>query len=314
MTPPRLLADIGATNLRFALLLSDGAIAEEKHFRLADYETLADAITAYITPLPPAEHPTAAALALAAPVLGDKIAMINAPWKFSLSALKRQFQWPELHAVNDFAANALAVPHLDRDRIVQIGEGTPALNETIAVLGPGTGLGVAGLINTASVWTAVAGEGGHATLAPIDSRETAVIEVLRRQYAHVSAERVLSGPGLVLLYDALCELAGRTAATVTPEYVTNLYPGCDPHCREAVLMFCAMLGTFTGNVALIYGSRGGVYIMGGIIPKIVEFFRQSPFRERFEFKGRYRAYVERIPTYVVMQHNPAFLGLKSLFK
>jgi len=145
-------------------------------------------------------------------------------------------------------------------------------------------------------------------------REGAIIDILRRQYAHVSAERVLSGPGLVNLYDALCELAGKPAAPLTPERITDLYPGCDPQARETVMMFCGMLGTFAGSVALTFGARGGVYVMGGIVPKILGTFVQSSFRERFEFRGRYRAYLSEIPTFVVTRPNPAFLGLSTLFR
>ena len=134
-------------------------------------------------------------------------------------------------------------------------------------------------------WIAVAGEGGNVTLAALDSREAAIIDILRRQYAHVSAEIVLSGPGLVNLYDALCELAGKPATPSTPEHITHLYPGCDPQCREAVAMFCAMLGTFAGDVALTFGARGGVYIMGGIVPKIYEIFRHSAFPRALRIQG-----------------------------
>jgi glucokinase len=312
-SPTRLLGDIGATNARLALLMPGGEIAKEKTFLVAAHERFADAIEAYLAPFTADERPTEAAFAIAAPIAGDSVALINAPWQFSLAALKRQFGWSKLHAVNDFAANALAVPRLDPDRVVQIGGGASKPNQAIAVLGPGTGLGVAALVPTGSGWTALAGEGGHMTLAAVDSREAAIIDILRRQYAHVSAERVLSGPGLVLLYDALCELAGRPATSVQPEHVTNLYPGCDPQARETVALFCAMFGTFAGSVALTYGARGGVYIMGGVIPKNFEFFRLSQFRERFEFKGRYRPYLAAIPTFIVMQETPAFLGLKTLF-
>ena len=130
----------------------------------------------------------------------------------------------------------------------------------------------------------------------------------------MSAELLLSGPGLVNLYDSLCELAGKPAAPSTPEHITNIYPGCDPQCREAVSLFCGMLGSFAGDLAMTLGARGGVYIMGGIVPKIFEIFRQSQFRDRFESKGRYRDYLSAIPTYVVAHPFPAFLGLKTLFR
>lgn len=311
----RLLGDIGATNARFTLLAPDGSMNRFEQFHGLDYETVIEAIDAYLATVPNEERPTEAAFAIAAPVIGDKVTMLNSPWTFSIEALKRHYGWSSLHVVNDFVANALAVPQLkDDDDFVQVGEGKAANGEAVAVLGPGTGLGVAGLIRCGGAWTPVAGEGGHATLAAMDSREGAIIDILRRQYAHVSAERVLSGPGLVNLYDALCELAGKPAAPLTPERITDLYPGCDPQARETVMMFCGMLGTFAGSVALTFGARGGVYVMGGIVPKILGTFVQSTFRERFEFRGRYRAYLSEIPTFVVTRPNPAFLGLATLFR
>ena len=310
----RILADIGATNVRFALLAPDGSVNRFENFRNLDYEMVTEAIDAYLATVTKDERPTAAAFAVAAPVIGDKITMLNSPWTFSREAVRHRYGWSALHMVNDFVANALAVPQLKDDDFVQVGEGKAVDGEPIAVLGPGTGLGVAGLVRCAGKWAPIAGEGGHATLAPMDSREGAIIDILRRQYAHVSAERVLSGPGLVNLYDALCELAGKPAAPLTPERITDLYPGCDPQARETVMMFCGMLGTFAGSVALTFGARGGVYVMGGIVPKILGTFVQSSFRERFEFRGRYRAYLSEIPTFVVTRPNPAFLGLATLFE
>jgi glucokinase len=313
VTSSRLLADIGATNARFALLT--GHEIDHSHvFMVADYDNFADAIAAYLASIPEDRRPTQAALAVAGPVVGDRIMMMNSPWNFSMAALKQQFGWTQLHVMNDFAANALAVPKLGEDDVIQIGEGARVPDAPVALLGPGTGLGVAGLIPSRGRWIAVPGEGGNVTLAALDSREAAIIDILRRQYAHVSAEIVLSGPGLVNLYDSLCELAGKPATPSTPEHITHVYPGCDPQCREAVAIFCAMLGTFAGDCALTFGARGGVYIMGGIVPKMIEIFRHSAFRERFEFKGRYRQYLSTVPTYVVMHPFPAFLGLRTLFE
>ena len=313
MSPSRLLADIGATNARFALL-ANHEIMHSQVFMVADYEAFSDAIAAYAGQFPQNERPTEAALAVAGPVIDDRVTMMNSPWNFSIAGLKQQFNWTRLHIMNDFAANALAVPVLSPGDVIQIGEGAPVPDAPIVALGPGTGLGVGGLIPADGRWIAVAGEGGNVTLAALDSREAAIVDILRRQYAHVSAEIVLSGPGLVNLYESLCELAGKPATPSTPEHITHVYPGCDPQCREAVAIFCAMLGTFAGDCALTFGARGGVYIMGGIVPKIVEIFRHSTFRERFEFKGRYRHYLSSVPTYVVMHPFPAFLGLRTLFE
>ncbi len=196
---------------------------------------------------------------------------------------------------------------------LQVGDGAPAGESPIAVLAPEPGWAPADWFPAPSGWIAVAGEGGNVTLAATDSREAAIIDILRRQYAHVSAEMVLSGPGLVNFYECLCELAGKPATPSTPEHVTNLYPGCDPQCREAVALFCAMLGSFAGDLALTFGARGGVYVMGGIVPKIYEIFRHSPFRERFEFKGRYRALsCPGYPTYVVAHPYPGVSRIEDL--
>ena len=314
MSATYLIADMGATHARFALL-SGGEFTHVQVRLVGDHDTPDDAIRTYLRDVAEADRPSGAAFGVAGPVTGDRVVMMNSPWAFSIESMKQQFGWNVLRVVNDFAANALAVPLIPTENLIQIGEGEAVAAEPIVVVGPGTGLGVGGLVpDPGGRWIAVAGEGGNVTLAPMDSREGAIIDILRRQYAHVSAEIVLSGPGLVNLYESLCELAGKPATPSTPEHITHLYPGCDPQCREAVAMFCAILGTFAGDLALTFGARGGVYIMGGIVPKIIEIFRHSAFRERFEFKGRYRNYLSAIPTYVVIHPFPAFLGLRALLE
>lgn len=313
MTGTRLVADVGGTNARFALL-EGGDFDRVEIIAVADCERIEDAVSKYLAGIPAEKHPAEAAFSVAGPVTGDKIVMMNSPWTFSVEGMRREFGWKQLHVINDFAANALSVPEIPAELRLQVGDGSPAANMPIAVLGPGTGLGAGGLVPGPTGWIAVAGEGGNVTLAASDSREAAIIDVLRRQYAHVSAEMVLSGPGLVNLYESLCELAGKPATPSTPEDITNLYPGCDPQRREAVALFCALLGSFAGDLAMTFGARGGVYVMGGIVPKIYEIFRHSQFRDRFESKGRYRNYLSPIPTYVVAHPYPAFLGLKTVFK
>jgi glucokinase len=313
MTGARLIADVGGTNARFALL-EGGDFDRVEIIAVSDCERIEDAVSKYFAGIPSGKRPAEAAFSVAGPVTGDKIVMMNSPWSFSIEGMRREFGWKQLHVINDFAANALSVPEIPAELRLQVGDGSPAANMPIAVLGPGTGLGAGGLVPAPSGWIAVAGEGGNVTLAASDSREAAIIDVLRRQYAHVSAEMVLSGPGLVNLYESLCELAGKPATPSTPEDITNLYPGCDPQRREAVALFCAILGSFAGDLAMTFGARGGVYVMGGIVPKIYEIFRRSQFRDRFEFKGRYRSYLSPIPTYVITHPFPAFLGLKTLFK
>ena len=239
--------------------------------------------------------------------------LTNHPWSFSIEELQRRLGLTRLVVVNDFAANAMALPHLEPDGRQKIGGGSAAPRAPMAVLGPGSGLGVCGLVPGEHGPIAIAGEGGHATLAPADDRESEVLARMRRRFGHVSAERVLSGPGLVNLYQALAELDGAPAEPFSPAQIADREIGeTHPLCRAAVDLFCAMLGTVAGDLALTLGARGGVFIAGGIVPRLGATFAQSRFRARFEDKGRFSAYLAAIPTYVVTYPIPAFLGLAAL--
>jgi len=245
----------------------------------------------------------------AAPITGDQIRMTNHPWCFSVAALRNRLGFERLLAINDFTAVALGVPRLTAGDRVPVGGGAPVAGAPIAVLGAGSGLGVSGLLPAGSGWSPLAGEGGHATMAPVSERESAVLELMRRHFDHVSAERCLSGPGLVNLYNSLAALDRVPAASYTAAQITDPETGArDPLCREATAMFCAMLGTFAGDLALTLGARGGVYIAGGIVPRLNARFAESGFRERFEAHGRMGGLLAAIPTYVVTHRLPAFLG------
>jgi glucokinase len=313
---PSLIADVGATNARFAVVSPDGGLQRPRVFACEDYSTLHEAITAYLDdelPLTDLRRLEAAALAVAGPVTGDQVALTNHPWSFSIDELRDAIEVEQLHVVNDFAAVAAAMPHLDPDERIQIGDGEPLPDAVIGVLGPGSGLGVGGLVPTATGWLTLPGEGGHATMAASNGRESAVLDRMRARYDHVSAERVLSGPGLVDLYNTLAEIDGVPAVACTAAQITDpAVCESNSYCREAVEVFCAMLGTVAGNLALTLGARGGLYVAGGIVPKLGLRFAASGFRERFMAKGRLHPYLAQIPTYVVTHPFPAFLGLAAL--
>lgn len=311
--PRRLIGDIGATNARFALVDDAGASERVRVLVCDDYPSIEAAIAAYFAGHDAAAMPREAALAVASPVIGDTVTLTNHPWSFTISGLKHHLAFARLVVVNDFAANALAVPRLKREERVAIGGGAPAEGAPVGVLGPGTGLGVGGLVPTAAGFVVLSGEGGHATMAPADERESLVLDRMRRRFDHVSAERVLSGQGLVNLYNTLAEIEGVPAAPFTPAQIADRHLGeSDKLVRAALAMFCAMLGTVAGNLALTLGARGGIYIAGGIVPRLGPSFAESAFRERFEAKGRFRPYLASIPTYVVTHPIPAFLGLTAL--
>jgi glucokinase len=239
--------------------------------------------------------------------------MTNHPWSFSILALKARFGFDRLEVINDFTALALALPRLTPQDRLMVGGGAAVTGAPIGVLGPGSGLGVSGLVASGSGWIALTGEGGHATMAPATDRESAVLDRMRRHFDHVSAERALSGPGLVNLYNTLAALDGVPAQGFTAAQITDLaIRAADQLCVETTTMFCAMLGTMAGNLALTLGARGGVYIGGGIVPRLGPTFVQSPFRQSFEAKGRFEAYLAAIPTFVVTHPLPAFLGCAAL--
>jgi len=308
-----LVGDVGATNARFGLVSPDGTILHSSTFADADFATIGDAIRAYLAQNGSRQRPGIGCLAIAAPATGDEIRMTNHPWSFSVAALRAELGFERLEVINDFTAVALALPRLGPADRMPVGGGAPAAGRPIAVLGPGSGLGASGLIPAGARWLPLTGEGGHVTMAAITGRENGVLEWMRRHFDHVSAERCLSGPGLVNLYNALAALDGVPAAAYTAAQITDpATMAQDPLCREATGMFCAMLGTVAGDLALTLGAQGGVFIAGGIVPRLGPHFVDSGFRARFEAKGRLSPYLAAIPTYVVTHKLPAFLGCAAV--
>jgi glucokinase len=312
---PRLLADIGGTNARFALEQAPGRIDTIRVLPTGSYPTLADATVAYLKDAghPPVRH---AVIAIANPVQGDAIHMTNHHWTFSIEAARRQLQLDTLLVVNDFTALAMTLPSLGPAERVQAGGGTACAGGVIGLVGAGTGLGVGGLVPADGGWTALNSEGGHASFAPADARELDVLQYAWTKYPHVSAERLVSGPGIELIYEALIA-CGRYPKPVPsmPDAAAigrEALQGNDPLCREVIDCFCAMLGTVASNVALTLGASGGMYIGGGIVPRLGECFLRSPFRARFESKGRFSDYLSRIPTYVITAPYPAFAGAAAI--
>jgi len=308
-----LMADIGATTTRCALVDDKGQELAPEIFDNVDFTGLAGVLRVYLDHRRASDQPTRAVLAVAAPITGDEVEMTNIGWRFSQRELKEALRLKRLHVVNDFAAIAWSLPLLTPADVVKIGGGESVPRATLAALGPGSGLGVSALVPAADGWTAMTGEGGHVAMPGTTPEEDEVIACLRERFdGHCSAERVLSGPGLVNLYVALAEIAGRGQPTVTPQDVSNLAKQGEPLARKTLGMFFAMLGTVAANLAVTTGARGGVYVAGGIVPRLIEPLRQSAFRARFENKGRYRPYLAAIPTHVITAPLPAFLGLKYL--
>ena len=308
-----LVGDIGATHARFGLVSPDGSVLHSHTLPDEHYPAIEAALAAFLQERGSLPMPRQGAIAIASPITGDTVAMTNHPWRFSIRELGDRFGFERLEVINDFTALALALPHLRPEDRLAVGGGDAVAAMPIGVLGPGSGLGVSGLVSSKSGWIALTGEGGHATMAPATDRESAVLDRMRKHFDHVSAERILSGPGLVNLYNTLAQLDGIPSRGFTAPQITDLAVRAeDPLCVATLDMFCSMLGTMAGNLALTLGARGGVYIGGGIVPRLGRSFIDSPFRERFEAKGRFQAYLAAIPTFVVTHPMPAFLGCAAL--
>ena len=307
-----LVADIGGTNVRFALL-AEGAVQPERELslRCADFDGLEQAARHYLSQAgnPPID---AAAIDVATAITGDLIKLTNSPWAFSIEQTKRQLGLQRLLVLNDFTALALSLPALDPSEIRQVGRGAALAGAPIALIGAGTGLGISGLLPAQGRWIPIQGEGGHAAFSPADEREDAVLGVLRERFGHVSTERLVSGPGLVNIYRALSVLDRDMPRDLEPQEVAELgMRGGDARCQEALTMFCAVLGMAAGNLVITLGARGGLFIGGGIVPKLGDWFDRSPFRARFEHKGRFSSYVAAVPTLVILAENPALRGLAA---
>lgn len=304
----RLVADLGGTHARFALADAAGEVQMERVMDASQYASPADAARAYLAQCGVDAAPEEAVFAVAAPISDDEVQFTNSRWRFSVGELKRRLGLARLRVINDFEAVAWSLPKLEARDLRQIGEGHVVPNAPRGAIGPGTGLGVSGLAPAGDGWTAIASEAGHCSFAPQNDLEIEILRILRRRFGHVSDERLVSGPGLVNLHDAIAELRGAPRRTLAPEDVTERAArGDDSICVEAVRCFTAVLGSAAGNLALTLGARGGIYI-GGIVPSIGAAFDAALFRERFVAKGRLRSYLEKVPTFLILREHPALLG------
>lgn len=305
---PRLLADIGGTYARFALEVTPGVLEAIHVLQCADFASLSAAMSDYLMRVAhrKIDH---VALGMANPVNGDQVQMTNNHWTFSIEETRCRMGLSSLVVINDFTALALALPLLPRHELMQLGGEAPVDGAAIALIGPGTGLGVSGLLPSIQGYVAIAGEGGHVSFSPFDEEEWRVWQYARARFNHVSAERLLSGTGLALIYEALTSPLNLSAECLTAEEITQraLDGGCD-QCYRSVQMFLAMLGTAASNLALTLGARGGVYLGGGIVPRLGHLILSSALRSRFEDKGRFRDYLAPIPIYVIRSPYPALFG------
>lgn len=306
-----LVGDIGGTNARYALVDLHGDACEilaPRGYRCSAYVEATDSIRAYLHDVGLNHAPGAAAIAVAGPVKDGAIRFTNMSWTLSENGL-RSMGFSRAKLLNDYAALALAAPKLKPVELHQLGGAAADHRQTIAVLGPGTGFGASALARDGIHQVALATEGGHIAFAPCDDVEIEILKVLTWRFGRVSVERLLSGPGLCNIHSALAEIEGRAdEGECDPAEITRRALAGDAASRAAVDRFCAILGSVAGDMALNFGAQGGVYIGGGICPQILDILVHSPFRERFEDKGRFRQYLEPIPAYVILREFAALVG------
>ncbi|MBC3907102.1 glucokinase [Undibacterium umbellatum] len=312
---PRLLADIGATHARFTLESSPGVFESVKVLKCDEYTDIIALLRAYLSTVP-ASKVHHAAFALANPIDGDQVRMTNRDWAFSIEDVRREFGLYTLLIVNDFTALAMSLPGLQAKDLMQVGGGTPVPKSVIGVLGPGTGLGVSGLIPTSDGFVTLGSEGGHVNFAPVDEREYAILQFAWKEWPHVSTERLISGPGMELIYRALADRNNKKVKALPAQDIMRgalkTEAEADALCLETLECFCGMLGSFSANLAVTLGAFGGIYIGGGIVPLMGDYFATSAFRTRFEAKGRFTSYLAQIPTFVITTPNPAFYGVSAI--
>ena len=313
-----LLGDIGGTNARFALArLHDAPMLDHDSIRtcaVADFPSLAAAAAHYLDAI--AVKVRRAVFAVAGRVEGDVARLTNHPWVISASRVREALGLDALHLVNDFVAQSMAVRLLQPQDVVPIGaplwEASASASRTYAVVGPGTGLGVGGLLIRDERWFPLATEGGHASFAPGTPEEIAILERLSQDYGRVSNERLVSGAGLVNVHRALSGIADADPGKLQPEDVTARAAAGDRRCQHAISIFCSVFGAIAGDLVLTLGAWDGVFLSGGLVGPLLPALQHSGFRQRFESKGRYAPAMARVPTLAIVHAYPGLLGAAAL--
>jgi glucokinase len=304
-----LVGDVGGTNARLSLVnLEDGSLSNTKIYSSVENESLEKVIVRYREET--GAQFDSACIAIATMLTGDHVKMTNNPWEFSISEMQRNLNLKKLLFINDFTAMSMSVTTIKTTDMIKIG-GTEVVDYAPkAIYGAGTGLGVGYLVHAGGKWIPLPSEGGHVDIAVQTDREDAILKILRRKFDHVSGERLLSGMGLVNVYQAIAELNDHEVLTIEPQDVTAraFASDADPDCKETIDVFCKLMGAFGGNLALNILAKGGVFIAGGIVPRFIDYFKKSQFRSEFESKGRFNKALMMIPVYVISQGDAGLLG------
>jgi glucokinase len=305
----RLVADMGGTNTRLGLFdPSTNELRALSHYVNRDYDQPEDIIVAWLDTLRE-PRPAVCCLAIAAPPFGDRVTMLNIDWSFSCREMAERFAFSALRCINDFEANAYALPHLSNHDLTTLQRGKPGAGSKLATIGAGTGLGGATLTLTEGVPIAGASEPGHMGLAAATDVELELFRYLLRQYGEIYAELLLSGPGLQRLYQSLADIQGQSRPPLAPEVISaRALTGECELCRLSLNTFCALLGSISGDYVLANGAYGGLYLAGGVLPDMIPFLRSSAFVQRFQNKGKMRDHLADVPLYSITSAVTGLLG------
>lgn len=315
MTEKILVADIGGTSARFALVPHRiGRLIPEnvKTLPVKDFDNLQDAVKAYLRTI--GARPVLASFAVAGPVTEKSVEFTNSSWRLHLDTFKAVFGFDRFIVMNDFEALARSIPHLTGDDFLPVKPGTVDPRAPRLVMGPGTGMGQALIVPFDGADRIISTEGGHVSFAPHTDEEFEILKMIGETHRHVSIERLLSGQGLINIYQALCTLRKKPGMTLSAEEISRAaIEEKDPMAVNTVNMFCAMLGRVAGDAVLSAGARGGVFLGGGILPKIKEIFLKSDFIDRFLDKGRMRCYLDDVPVQMIVGKSTALVGAAAAF-
>jgi glucokinase len=306
-----IVADIGGTNSRFAIAtMGEGSCEISNRWIQASsrFSSLEDALGSYLSTLSP-PNIESCCLAVAGPIMGDSVKLTNLGWETSIAAMKREFNFEQFDLINDFSALSYSLPHLDSSVTSILYEGAGENRGVKTIIGPGTGFGVSSVMPTDNGWQLIDGEGGHISFAPVNALEIEILKVLMGRFARVSLETVICGPGLVNLYNALATIRGENAQELSPKDIASMgNTGSDALCQATLQSFCAILGSAAGDIALLTRPLGGMYLGGGILPKIESFLQASEFLSRFLAKEPMSHVVADVPINLVITDDAAFIG------
>jgi glucokinase len=305
-----LVGDIGATNARFALVAPGSSDIENiQSLKCEDFDNIQSAISFYISSFLELDI-VSACFATAGTVHLDVFKLANNHWTINKSDVAKTLNGVTIKWINDFTAQAFATTTLTDSEVITLNKGIVKPEKLRLVIGPGTGLGVCGLIMSPSGWLPIAGEGGHSDFAPNTSIEYEILTLLAKKFGHVAVERILSGPGIMNLYEALCQINGKDRIYTTPSEITAaaVNAGADPIADETIQMFCKIFGSVAGSMALTVGALGGVYITSDLVRNFLDLFIESDFQKSFESKGRLQSVLEDIPVYLSKKKNMGLIG------